>query len=748
MWQKLDRMRQQWQLCDVSLVTVDNRMFMAHSPVLAASSNTLHDILIRQNQTGTGEETQKKVFLKTVTSDVLEVTLNFIYGITPLSRLAFERLQVGAKELGIMGAYEYCCHQLEKLSVETSGSKGEGKSFPAAMRHGSQEENLISYQWQMDEPPGAADCQKCEFPLAVSQSIYQVSHTELGLDAAQGVNSIVCWPLNEHEPGTDGKASGSPGVDKVTDSVSSTASDADNSQPSILNGMPSDDIHTAMFTQMSLVDLTAGVKCPHIKGIIGEDNPMDSFLVENELVDETFKTSLQADESDFDETPTLEHSIDFAVPVPLKKRKRSSVRISDDDRVAESSGQSCIQIKSSEDQNLDKNSDFQNFLERNTSVSFKDSSSDNCNLNLLSCFVSSNSLNPCSSTRPIQAALQRNFTKTVTLISLDEGPVIEPQNVPTNDFECVQSVCDSEKLQRENQSMHFDSLSGYRSSFHSCISSTSQCCQKQNVQTDSILDVPRDDLHLSHSSFNIKNNMLPPGTVSDLSDNLLVSHSPNSSRSFLSINKSRASSGSSLQSVGWQDGFASIKPCFTASSNVLNTAKKLNWESMSMLEPICSRASKLNQELASDLEPTGDLDVTVSCEQKVFTSLDNSFPKYGTNRLQCAVSSKDVDSALSMHKRQILCFSTLGPCQGIAPNTMTRNQPIEICPPVGDVSVLASTFQSSDETFPKESLLAVATNHIQESYVSSSPEPEDSSDQLRNGKCQCDLCDKVFKNIR
>lgn len=757
MWQKLDRMRQLWQLCDVSLVTADERMFMAHSPVLAASSNTLHDMLIRQNQSATNEETQKKVFLKNVNSDVLEVTLNFIYGITPLNRMAFEMLQVGAKELGIMGAYEYCCDQLKNLAVETSGSKGEDKGLPSTMRR---EKNVMSYEWQLDEPTSGlvgVEGQKCEFASSASQSTYRVGDAEeSGLDAAhsQGVNSIACWP--EPPAALDGKAI----VDDMTVSVSSsTALDVENSCQ--LNVMPSDDIHTEMFTQMSLGDLTTGIKCPHIKGIIGENNPMDSFLLQNDLVDNetTFKqTGLQAEESDsFDETPTLEeHGIEFvaAAPVPLKKRKRSpssSLRIistGDDDRrpTSSPSHQSFSRRirKSSEDQGSE---DFQNFLERNHApLSSKDSSRHNSNLDLLNSFISSNCLNPSSCTAaPIQEAAQRNYTKTLTFSLLDEGgALLKPQNVPTNDIECVQLVRDSEQLLKESVYLE-ESLPGCKSPFQSCTSS-----QKQSVQTNSIRVVPVDDLPPSHFSFSVNNSL-----VSDLSDNLLVTEIPNSSGSFLSINNSRAADASnSLQVLGsvWQDGFASLKPGFAVPSNVFNNVgKKLNWESASMLDPVCSRAPRFNEEVTSSLEPMAELDLTPSCEQKVFTSLVNAFPKHGTSRPQphgVIGSSKGVDSsAVSMHEKQILCFSAFGPCQGTAPNTMTRNQPIEMCPSVGDVvSIAASTAQSSDES----SSLATVSRIIQEGYVSSSPEAKGSSDPLLSniGKYLCDLCDKSFKNMR
>jgi len=45
MLRRLDAMRRLGQLCDVCLKTDDGSSFMAHSPVLAASSDVLHHML-------------------------------------------------------------------------------------------------------------------------------------------------------------------------------------------------------------------------------------------------------------------------------------------------------------------------------------------------------------------------------------------------------------------------------------------------------------------------------------------------------------------------------------------------------------------------------------------------------------------------------------------------------------------------------------------------------------------------------
>ena len=46
MWQQLNSMRSQFQLCDVILSTVDEGLYGAHSPVLAASSNVFYEYFL------------------------------------------------------------------------------------------------------------------------------------------------------------------------------------------------------------------------------------------------------------------------------------------------------------------------------------------------------------------------------------------------------------------------------------------------------------------------------------------------------------------------------------------------------------------------------------------------------------------------------------------------------------------------------------------------------------------------------
>ena len=49
MWQQLNSMRSQFQLCDVILSTIDDGMYGAHSPVLAASSNVFYEYFLSKS---------------------------------------------------------------------------------------------------------------------------------------------------------------------------------------------------------------------------------------------------------------------------------------------------------------------------------------------------------------------------------------------------------------------------------------------------------------------------------------------------------------------------------------------------------------------------------------------------------------------------------------------------------------------------------------------------------------------------
>ena len=110
MWQRLNNMRQLWQLCDVTLITDDGIAFMAHSPVLAASCELFRDYFMHGVVSGF-EVVNKQTLclnLSAVTSTVLKVSLDFIYGLAPSIREDFCLLREGAAALKIQGALAFC----------------------------------------------------------------------------------------------------------------------------------------------------------------------------------------------------------------------------------------------------------------------------------------------------------------------------------------------------------------------------------------------------------------------------------------------------------------------------------------------------------------------------------------------------------------------------------------------------------------------------------------------------------------
>ena len=124
MWEKLNLMRQMWQLCDVTLFSDDNIMFMAHSPVLAASSEVFHNYFVKRVPTIIDELADRKLMLHGVRGDVLQVVLDFIYGVTPPTIEEFEKLKIGADALAIHGAYTYCGEKFYKSQNVMGAGKG------------------------------------------------------------------------------------------------------------------------------------------------------------------------------------------------------------------------------------------------------------------------------------------------------------------------------------------------------------------------------------------------------------------------------------------------------------------------------------------------------------------------------------------------------------------------------------------------------------------------------------------------
>ena len=131
MWEKLNAMRQMWQLCDVTLFSEDNIMYMAHSPVLAASSEVFHNYFVKRIPTIIDELADRKLMLHGVRGDVLQVVLDFIYGVTPPTVEEFEKLKIGADALAIHGAYTYCGEKFYKNGVvprQSDDTTGRGQS--------------------------------------------------------------------------------------------------------------------------------------------------------------------------------------------------------------------------------------------------------------------------------------------------------------------------------------------------------------------------------------------------------------------------------------------------------------------------------------------------------------------------------------------------------------------------------------------------------------------------------------------
>ena len=258
MWRRLDAMRRLWQLCDVRLRTDDGSSFMAHSPVLAASSDVLHHMLVAARHE-TFVDGPGIVPVHNVTPDVLRITLDFIYGVTPTSRADFERLRVGAARLGIEGAYEYCCRRL-----------GENAS---GFRHSSDVAVLS---------PGMAAVAS-EATAVVEPSVSTVSE-----DLAS--------PGDQNSANQTTESGAVVAASEVSEAVGSV----DTMIPS------SDDHHTAVMAHMTLADLAQSNECPHLRRLAGEILPAP--ILEAECLAEEPSGSLD-DSCDFLDSVTTNDRI-------------------------------------------------------------------------------------------------------------------------------------------------------------------------------------------------------------------------------------------------------------------------------------------------------------------------------------------------------------------------------------------------------------------------------------------------------
>jgi len=261
MWRRLDAMRRLWQLCDVRLKTDDGSSFMAHSPVLAASSDVLHHMLVATRQE-TFVDGPGIVPVRNVTPDVLRITLDFIYGVTPTSRADFERLRVGAARLGIEGAYEYCCRRLG--------------------------ENMSGFQHMTDVsvlPPGPAAV------TAETTADVEPSCTTVLDDLTSSAEEMSTGDENSTNQTT--KSDAAVAMSEIPESVNAT--------------VPSNDVpHAAMMAHMSLSDLARADECPHLRQLASEILPTP--ILEAECLVAESNGSLDDDCSDFLDS------------VPLKKR--------------------------------------------------------------------------------------------------------------------------------------------------------------------------------------------------------------------------------------------------------------------------------------------------------------------------------------------------------------------------------------------------------------------------------------------
>lgn len=107
-WKGLNVMRKNWQFCDVILTSSDNRHFMAHRAMLVASSTTFMNYFSSVDIKNRIDSNSKpNLYFPEVPSDVLQVVLDFIYGITPTSPLELLKLCAGSKYFGIDEAYDY-----------------------------------------------------------------------------------------------------------------------------------------------------------------------------------------------------------------------------------------------------------------------------------------------------------------------------------------------------------------------------------------------------------------------------------------------------------------------------------------------------------------------------------------------------------------------------------------------------------------------------------------------------------------
>jgi len=99
-WQLLNELRLKQELCDVTLVSSNGHEFRAHSVVLASSSSMFHDT-IQQLRNKSMVPGPHRLNIEGLTSDILEVVLDFIYGVSPATSEGMYKLKIGSDSLGL-----------------------------------------------------------------------------------------------------------------------------------------------------------------------------------------------------------------------------------------------------------------------------------------------------------------------------------------------------------------------------------------------------------------------------------------------------------------------------------------------------------------------------------------------------------------------------------------------------------------------------------------------------------------------
>ena len=315
MWQKLNRMRQMWQLCDVTLCSADNQMYMAHSPVLAASSERLQSYFVDRRCTAEGTRAAAPAIDRftlpvDVPADVLQVTLDFIYGVTPTTRDAFEKLRLGASRLRIKGADEYCRRHLGDAMDAADDDRFEGGRDALLETSDAEAElSVVLIQQQLESLSGELRYSNC------SRTAPEIAEHGVRTDVQSAATTAIRPKALPIDAGNI--LMGEQWQPNVTlfppEKMTQMCGDL---------VPPSDDIHTAIMTRMSLNDLTQPLECPHLKRITGS-TALDAGDVCTPAYDD-YDNSSPGEYMELAGTPIAEIDCDDLSSdiVPFKKRKR------------------------------------------------------------------------------------------------------------------------------------------------------------------------------------------------------------------------------------------------------------------------------------------------------------------------------------------------------------------------------------------------------------------------------------------